>query len=87
MFERNIWSNLDKFHKTRPKDFWKLLSDLKGLDDEYKQSPIPMDEWVKQKLFNTSMKIDPVLDKHITSFIEENKNRIFNELNFYYKRY
>ena len=84
LFERNIWSNLDKFHKTRPKDFWKLLSDLKGLDDEYKQNPIPMDEWVKHftKLFNTSMKIDPVLDKHITSFIEENKNRIFNEINF-----
>ena len=83
-FEQNIWSNLDNFHKKRPKDFWKLLSDLKGLDEEFKQNPIPMDEWVKHftKLLNTSMKIDPKLDEHITHFIEENRNAIFNELNF-----
>ena len=83
-FEQNIWSNLDNFHKKRPKDFWKLLSDLKGLDQEFKQNPIPMDEWVKHftKLLNTSMKIDPKLDEHITHFIEENRNAIFNELNF-----
>ena len=87
-FEKKIWSNLDNFHKSNPKEYWKLLSDLRGLDDKQKQNPIPNDQWVKHftTLLNEAIKPDKSLLKDIDSYIEVNRDTIFNELNEFRKR-
>ena len=67
-----------------PKSFWNLYSKLNELDKKHKINPIPPEEWVRHytELLNTNTKHDKVLEGHFTDFIENNKNMIFNELNF-----
>lgn len=83
-FQQNIWSNLEKFKNSNPKEFWKLLDDLKGLDKKYEENPISMDQWVKHftLLFNNAVKPTASLSEKINMYIVENRNKIFNELNF-----
>ena len=79
-FEKQIWSNLDKFQQSNPKEYWTLLSKLRGLDENYKQNPIPMDEWVKHftTLLNEAIRPDPNLTKEIDSYIDIYREKIFN---------
>ena len=83
-FEKNIWASLDNFHKSNPKKYWKLLSDLRGLDDKQQQNPIAMDQWVKHfsTLLNDALKPNKTLIAEIDSYIDLNRDKIFNELNF-----
>ena len=83
-FEKDIWSNLENFKDSNPKEFWKLLGDLKGLDKKYDENPVSMDEWVKHftLLFNKTVKPSASLSEEISRYLDNNRNRIFNELNF-----
>ena len=83
-FERKIWSSLNECQNKNPKQFWKLFSELKGLDEKYKNNPIPMKDWVEHftALLNKSLKPNPELDNEISAYIKLNRNSIFNELNF-----
>ena len=58
--------------------------DLKDLDKRYNENPIPMNEWVQHftSLLNTSLKTNRFLDENITQYIHDNRDKIFNELNF-----
>ena len=83
-YEQNIWNNLDTLQKTNPRKFWKLFSDLKGMNDSHKSNPICMSEWVSHfsKLLNGAFKPDKDLSLHIENYILENREKVFNELNF-----
>ena len=50
----------------------------------HKINPIPPEEWVRHftELLNTSTEHDKVLEGHFTDILENNKNKISNELNF-----
>ena len=83
-YENNIWNNLNDLQKSNPRKFWKLFSDLKGMNDSHKSNPICMSEWVSHfsKLLNGAFKPDKDLSKHIENYILENRDKVFNELNF-----
>ena len=83
-YTNNIWDNLNHLEKSNPRKFWKLFSDLKGLNDAQKENPVPMSEWIKHfsDLLNGAFTPDQVLNTHIESYIAENREKIFNELDF-----
>ena len=84
VFQKNMYSKLDDFQKHNPKEYWKLLNDLRGLDDKYNKNPVPMKDWVNHftKLLNKSLKPNLSLDQEITEYIEKNREKTFNALNF-----
>lgn len=83
-FNKNIWSKLEGTKNNNPKEFWKLLEDLKGLDNKQKQSSITMDEWVKHftVLLNKTITPNLTLNDEIDDYLMKNRNNIFNKLNF-----
>ena len=83
-YESNIWNNLSHLEKSNPRKFWKLFSDLKGLNESQKANPVPMSEWVKHfsELLNGAFTPDPALNDAIEQFLTENRDKVFNELDF-----
>ena len=41
-FEKGIWSRLDNFYYQNPQQYWKLLKDLRNLDNKYNKNPVPI---------------------------------------------
>ena len=83
-FEKQIWASLDNFHKSNPKEYWKLLSDLRGIEEKQKKNLISMEQWVKHfsSLLNKAMTPNKSLMTEIDTYIDMNRDRLFNELNF-----
>ena len=83
-YEQNIWRNLDSLEKSNPRQFWKLFSDLKGLNDSYKTNPIPLRDWVDHftHLLSGAFKPDGDLSSHIDKYLSVNRDKFFNQLNF-----
>ena len=82
LYEANLWKNLNNLEKSNPKRFWKLFSDLKGLNDSQKSNPIAMSEWVKHfsKLLNGAFSPDKDLSSYIEDYIMANRNKVVEEL-------
>ena len=83
LYEANIWNSLNNLEKSNPRKFWKLFSDLKGLNESQKSNPIAMSEWVKHfsKLLNGAFSPDKDLSSNIEEFILENRHNVMDELN------
>ena len=81
-YESNIWNNLNNLEKSNPRKFWKLFSDLKGLNDSQKDNPIPMSDWVEHfsKLLNGAFSPDKNLSSHIEEFIKNNRSKVVDEI-------
>lgn len=84
-FKNKLLNEMDYLHSRNPKEYWKIFDKLKNLDSTPKSCSVGIDPLVTyfESLLNKKyLSSDPTLDAHMDSFISENKNTIFNELNF-----
>ena len=83
-FEYQILENLNSLKSNNPRAFWETFSKLKSLDTKHKTNPISPQEWVTHftKLLNQPQSIGCSNELEIDKYITENKDKIFNELNF-----
>ena len=79
----DILDKLENLEESNPTAFWKLFDKLK----EKRQNPndqIATEEWIK--LFSSQMNGDNTIDRDrlelLNDFVETNKDKIFNKLNF-----
>ena len=83
-YDKMVWEKLSNLQTSNPKEFWETFNKFKNLDKVHKSSPISAEEWRNhfEKLFNTTHNFDKQHKHDVESFLNENRNAIFNELNF-----
>jgi uncharacterized protein YpiB (UPF0302 family) len=85
LFRKDILDKLDTLSTDDPKAFWSLYDDLTALDKNSKSIPISPDEWLKhfsKLMSNATSRIDPNFRNYMDDYIEQNSDKIFNELDF-----
>ena len=86
-YDRMVWDKLSSLQNSNPKAFWETLNKFRNLDATHKENPIPAEEWKIHfaKLLNLPHSLDHTHREHVGSFIKQNRDSIFNELNFQIK--
>ncbi len=86
-FKQGILNQMDSLEKKNPREFWALFDKLKSLN-KHKQSPqsdISDSRWVEHftKLLNGAQQNSvSSSNDSVDNFIEQNMDKIFNELNY-----
>ena len=79
----DVLKQLESLEDNNPTAFWKLFDKLK-VKRKNPNEQIAMEDWIK--LFSSQMNGDNIIDQEklnaMNEFVEENKDTIFNRLNF-----
>jgi exonuclease III len=82
-FRNKIIDKLDNLRDTQPRAFWKLFNDLKeGPNCKLTTSITPTDWQNHFKKVMNSCPFNSEEDSNFMNYINDNKNKIFNDLNF-----
>ena len=83
-YVKQIHHNLETIQNKDPKSFWKLYDDLKHMDEIQKVNPISTEAWINHfhSLLNKYSRTDGDLSRQIESFVQSQRDKIFNSLNF-----
>ena len=85
LYKQNIMNRIEALESKDPASFWKLIDELGALYKESNVAPISAERWVNyfsDLMKSASVEANSQADKRMEDFIRENKDRIFNELNF-----
>lgn len=84
-YKEGILQQMDNLKENNPNAFWKLYDQLKGLDKSHKSNPIPASEFHQHftsLMADAQHKQTQEFEQHMEDYIDSNKDKIFNDLNF-----
>jgi predicted transcriptional regulator len=81
-YRQEIINKLDSLYESNPKEYWKLLDQLKSKDNSFSEdaSHVPENEWYD---YFKHLNEDTFTDKKIDKLLNDlEKDKIFNELDY-----
>jgi hypothetical protein len=83
-YQQQILNNLESMNNNNPRAFWETYKELHSLDAIHKENPIPAKDWITHftSLMNKAVHSKSTEDSTFDKYVNDNKDKIFNDLNF-----